>query len=87
MPQPQVGISSLSTGALQALIREVETAIAFRQNPGARSRLQDVLRAARSAIWSTKGAGPATVRIGRRTFFAHKDLEDLVDRHREPLAC
>lgn len=30
-----------------------------------------------------KGRGPATVRIGRRTFFAHKDLEEFVERHRE----
>ena len=30
-----------------------------------------------------KGRGPVTVRIGRRTFFAHKDLEDFITRHRE----
>jgi hypothetical protein len=30
-----------------------------------------------------KGRGPVTVRIGRRTFFAHKDLEDFIARHRE----
>lgn len=31
-----------------------------------------------------KGRGPVTVRIGRRTFFAHADLVDFIDRHREP---
>lgn len=30
-----------------------------------------------------KGRGPVTVRIGRRTFFAHTDLEDFIARHRE----
>lgn len=30
-----------------------------------------------------KGRGPVTVRIGRRTFFAHKDLEDFIANHRE----
>lgn len=30
-----------------------------------------------------KGQGPVTVRIGRRTFFAHTDLVDFVERHRE----
>ena len=33
-----------------------------------------------------KGRGPATVRIGRRTFFAHQDLEDFVAKHREASA-
>lgn len=46
----QAGISSLSTGALHALIREVETAIAFEQGPDARARLQDVLRTARAEL-------------------------------------
>jgi Helix-turn-helix domain len=31
-----------------------------------------------------KGRGPRTTRIGRRTFFAVKDLEAFVDHHREP---
>ena len=30
-----------------------------------------------------KGRGPVTVKIGRRTFFAHKDLENFIDQHRE----
>lgn len=30
-----------------------------------------------------KGRGPVTVRIGRRTFFAHKDLENFIEKHRE----
>lgn len=30
-----------------------------------------------------KGRGPAVTRIGRRTFFALKDLEAFVERHRE----
>lgn len=30
-----------------------------------------------------KGRGPAVTRIGRRTFFAVKDLEAFVERHRE----
>ena len=30
-----------------------------------------------------KGRGPAVTRIGRRTLFALKDLEEFVDRHRE----
>jgi hypothetical protein len=34
-----------------------------------------------------EGSDPATVRIGRRTFFGRKDLEDFVDRHREPPGC
>jgi hypothetical protein len=31
-----------------------------------------------------KGRGPRTTKIGRRTFFAVKDLEVFIDRHREP---
>lgn len=30
-----------------------------------------------------KGRGPAVTKIGRRTFFAVKDLEAFVERHRE----
>ncbi|MCP5366705.1 MAG: helix-turn-helix domain-containing protein [Hyphomicrobiales bacterium] len=30
-----------------------------------------------------KGRGPRAVRIGRRMFFALKDLEEFVDQHRE----
>tara|TARA_R110000868_G_scaffold129385_4_gene338171 strand:+ start:2732 stop:3019 length:288 start_codon:yes stop_codon:yes gene_type:complete len=30
-----------------------------------------------------KGRGPAVTRIGRRTLFAFKDLEEFVDRNRE----
>ena len=30
-----------------------------------------------------KGRGPRVTKIGRRTFFAVKDLEAFVDRHRE----
>jgi hypothetical protein len=30
-----------------------------------------------------KGRGPAVTKIGRRTFFAVKDLEAVIDRHRE----
>jgi Helix-turn-helix domain len=29
-----------------------------------------------------KGRGPITVKIGRRTFFAHRDLLDFVENHR-----
>ncbi len=29
-----------------------------------------------------KGRGPVVTKIGRRTFFAVKDLEDFVDAHR-----
>lgn len=31
-----------------------------------------------------KGRGPRTTKIGRRTFFAVKDLEAFIDNHREP---
>jgi len=31
-----------------------------------------------------KGRGPRVTKIGRRTFFAVKDLEAFIDRHREP---
>jgi predicted DNA-binding transcriptional regulator AlpA len=31
-----------------------------------------------------KGRGPRTTKIGRRTFFAVKDLEAFIDQHREP---
>lgn len=31
-----------------------------------------------------KGRGPRTTKIGRRTFFAVKDLETFIDAHREP---
>lgn len=31
-----------------------------------------------------KGRGPRVTKIGRRTFFAVKDLEDWIDRLREP---
>lgn len=31
-----------------------------------------------------KGRGPVITRIGRRTFFAVRDLEVWVDQHREP---
>ena len=30
-----------------------------------------------------KGRGPTVTKIGRRTFFAVKDLEAFIDRHRE----
>jgi Helix-turn-helix domain len=30
-----------------------------------------------------KGRGPRVTKIGRRTFFAVKDLEAFIDRHRE----
>ena len=30
-----------------------------------------------------KGRGPRVTKIGRRTFFAVKDLEEFVDAHRE----
>jgi hypothetical protein len=33
-----------------------------------------------------KGRGPRVTKIGRRTFFAVKDLEAFIDRHREPAA-
>ena len=33
-----------------------------------------------------KGRGPRTTKIGRRTFFAVKDLEAFIDHHREPVA-
>ncbi len=29
-----------------------------------------------------KGRGPVVTKIGRRTFFAVRDLEDFVERHR-----
>lgn len=31
-----------------------------------------------------KGRGPRVTKIGRRTFFAVKDLDDWIDRLREP---
>src|SRR6202035_2825694 len=31
-----------------------------------------------------KGRGPRVTKIGRRTFFAVKDLEAFIDKHREP---
>ncbi len=31
-----------------------------------------------------KGRGPRVTKIGRRTFFAVKDLEAFIDQHREP---
>lgn len=31
-----------------------------------------------------KGRGPRTIKVGRRTFFAVRDLEKFVDDHREP---
>lgn len=31
-----------------------------------------------------KGRGPRTTKIGRRTFFAVKDLEAFIDSHHEP---
>jgi hypothetical protein len=33
-----------------------------------------------------KGRGLRVTKIGRRTFFAVKDLEAFIDRHREPAA-
>lgn len=33
-----------------------------------------------------KGRGPVVTKIGRRTFFAVKDLEEFIDRHREAQA-
>jgi hypothetical protein len=33
-----------------------------------------------------KGRGPRVTKIGRRTFFAVRDLEAFIDRHREPAA-
>lgn len=30
-----------------------------------------------------KGRGPVTVRIGRRTFFAYKDLEAFIEQQRQ----
>lgn len=46
----QAEISGLSTGALHALIRELENGIAFERNPETRARLQDALRTARAEI-------------------------------------
>ena len=46
----QAQIIGLSTGAIFALIRNVETAIAVERNPEARARLQDVLRTARTEL-------------------------------------
>jgi len=37
--------------------------------------------ALRDLVYS--GRGPAVTKIGRRIFFAIRDLEDFVDRHRE----
>ena len=31
-----------------------------------------------------KGRGPVVTKIGRRTFFAVRDLEDFVEQHRQP---
>ena len=31
-----------------------------------------------------RGRGPRITRIGRRTFFARRDLEDFIEAHREP---
>ena len=33
-----------------------------------------------------KGHGPVTVKIGRRTFFAHNDLEAFISDHRQKTA-
>lgn len=44
----QAEISSLSSGALQSLIRELENAIVRERNPAARARLEAALRAARA---------------------------------------
>ena len=44
----QAEISGLSSGALQSLIRELESAIARERNPNARARLEGALRAARA---------------------------------------
>ena len=46
----QAEISSLSTGALSALIRELEGEIARERSPNVRSRLETVLRAARAEL-------------------------------------
>ena len=46
----QAEISSLSTGALHALIRDLENGIAFEQNPALRARGQDALRLVRAEI-------------------------------------
>lgn len=46
----QAEISALSSGALQSLIRELESAIARERNPANKSRLEAALRAARAEI-------------------------------------
>lgn len=46
----QAEISALSSGALQSLIRELESALARERNPAIRSRLEAALRAARSEL-------------------------------------
>jgi len=59
---------------------------------GSEILLLDYERAARALSMSRaalrdlvyKGRGPRVTKIGRRTFFAIKDLEAFIDRHREP---
>ena len=46
----QSEISALSSGALQSLIRELESAIARERNPNVRAHLEAALRAARAEI-------------------------------------
>ena len=46
----QAEISALSSGALQSLIRELESALRYERNPSARARLEAALRAARAEI-------------------------------------
>lgn len=45
----------------------------------------DALSMSRGALRDLvyKGRGPVVTKIGNRTFFAIKDLEAFVDRHRE----
>ena len=53
--------------------------------PAAAQALSMTRGALRDLVY--KGRGPAVTRIGTRTFFAVKDLEAFVERHRETGAC
>ena len=49
--------------------------------PGAADALSMTIGALQDLVY--KGRGPVVTKIGRRTFFAVKDLEAFVDAHRQ----
>lgn len=50
--------------------------------PAAAQALSMTRGALRDLVY--KGRGPVVTKIGARTFFAIKDLEAFIDRHRDP---